>query len=175
MSRDLLYPLRVVHGRFHEWQLYRKDRKKIKTYYIEKIKDMLSENPNSVVLVFTPEHENIGDHAIAYSEIKMLIEADVDYIEVTGFELEKLKKYKLLNVFNGYKILFQGGGYLGTLWFDSELLVRDIIQNNPRSDILMLPNTIFYEDNEWGKTEFENSKKIYNNHKNLMNIFLMVF
>lgn len=56
---------------------------------------------------------------------------------------------------------------MGTLWPEGEKLLQALICSNPRSNIICLPNTIFYENSESGCTEFEKSKTIYNSHKHL--------
>jgi len=124
-------------------------------------------NPNTVFLVMTPEHNNLGDHAIALAETIFLKKHGINYIEITGRELNEMKLKKSLSVMNGYPILITGGGNLGTLWMNVEMMEREIITQNPRSDIFILPNTIFYEDSDWGRSEFEKSIKLYNRHKNL--------
>ena len=154
--KDLLYPLRILHGRYHEWKI------NVLPLYWERIR-----NPRAVYLIFTPEHRNLGDHAIAQSETEILNELEVPYIEVTGRKLEEWKKKGCLHVMNGRTILINGGGNLGTLWFEVESLTRRIIQKNPHSHIFILPNTFFYEDSEWGKKELTNSISIYNAHKHL--------
>lgn len=167
MKKDVLYPLRKFHGWIHEYPTYRKKKKELKNTYISVIKEKLQQNPKSVFLVLTPEHGNLGDHAIASAEAKMLSEMGINYIEITDIQLNKLTQCRLLNIMNGYPIIINGGGNMGTLWFEAELTHRRVIKNNPKSPILIFPNTIFYEKTEWGSKEFENSIKIYNKHKNL--------
>ena len=142
--------------RIHEWFLY------VWPIYVKKIK-----KPKSIFLVLTPTHGNIGDQAIAFAEEKMLNKLNIPYIEVTDMELSKLKDNKFLSSMNGTTILFNGGGYLGTLWLSSENLLRDVIVNNKQSKIILFPNTIFYEKNEFGDEELKKSVEIYNNHPNL--------
>lgn len=124
-------------------------------------------NPKAVYLVFTPEHNNLGDHAIAQSEINLLNELRIPFIEVPGSKLAKWRGLNCLNVMNGRKILIHGGGYLGTIWPESESLLRSIILNNRRSRILLLPNTIFYENSDLGKKDLNESISIYSSHKHL--------
>lgn len=121
-----------------------------------------------VFLIFTPEHANLGDHAIAYAEQQLLERIGVSYYEITGKNLYLLEHYGYLKIMNGALILVNGGGNLGTLWPDIERMNRCIIEFNPDSNILILPNTIYYEDSEYGIEEFEKSKIIYNQHKNLV-------
>lgn len=159
MSKDVLYPLRRLHGMLHEAKARYELRKKYRDHF--------HEHPNSVFLVLTPEHGNLGDHAIASAETDLLRRLGIDYIEITGRKLEEMKWNNQLSVMNGYPIFINGGGNLGTLWLDVEDLQRQIIQKNPRSSIAILPNTIFYENSEWGRKEFENSVRLYNRHKKL--------
>lgn len=156
MGKDILLPLRKLHGRMHEFR----------TIAWPIIKERIR-NPKAVFLVLTPEHGNLGDHAIAQAETRMLENIGVPYIEFTGNKLSYLYYTNWLKVMNGRPILMQGGGYLGTLWFDSEQLVREVISANPRSPIYMLPNTFYYEDTVWGKEEKEKSIQLYGKHPNL--------
>ena len=159
MAKDILYPLRRLHGKLHDLNEKIKLRKK----YCAEFK----KNPKTVFLLLTPEHGNLGDHAIAKAETEFLKKLDINYIEITGDKLNKMKWANQLDVFNGFPILLQGGGYLGTLWYEAEVILRDLLTKNKKSNIFILPNTIFYEENEWGKEELQKSIKIYNKHKHL--------
>lgn len=157
--KDILYPLRRLHGAMYKARLWQEKRKP----YIKQFRN----NPNTVFLVFTPEHGNMGDHAIAKAEAELLRSIGVDYIEITGRQLNEMRNRNELGLMNGFPILINGGGNLGTLWMDVEMTERAIIENNRRSAIAILPNTIYYEDSDWGKEEFEKSRRIYNKHKKL--------
>lgn len=122
---------------------------------------------NTVLLAFTPEHGNLGDHAIAQSETAWLRELRIPFLEVTGKQLSYINSKQRLKLMNGRTILIHGGGYLGTIWPESEAMLRAIIQQNPKSEILLLPNTIYYEKNEDGQRELKASIQIYNSHKHL--------
>lgn len=124
-------------------------------------------NPDAVFLVFTPAHDNLGDHAIAVAAQKVLSELNLNYIEITEKDLDALYQMASMKVMNGRPIFINGGGNLGTLWFYFEEIHRKIITDNPKSDVFILPNTIYYENSDWGKQEFEESIRIYNKHKNL--------
>lgn len=139
-------------------------------YFLKKYKPILKKhkkNPNMVFVVFTPTHKNLGDHAIALAQMKFLTDMGISYTEIPESELYKLREFGLLKLFNKTKIFIIGGGNLGTLWFRVETMFRDIILNAPKADILIFPSTIYYEDSDFGRKEFENSKKIYNNHQSL--------
>lgn len=120
-------------------------------------------NKKAVFLIFTPEHGNLGDHAIAYSEKLLLSKIGVIYYEVTVDKLQLLSEFGFLHILNCSLILVSGGGNLGTLWPKLEILNRQIISKNPNSYIFILPNSIYYDEEK----EFEKSKKIYNAHDKL--------
>lgn len=163
MARDILYPLRRLHGHIHET----KTRSELRRRYRNQFREMRKKNPKTIFLVLTPEHGNLGDHAIAYAETTMLKELGIDYFEITSQQLNQWKYQGILDVMNGFPVLINGGGNLGTLWMGVENLERTIFQKNPKSRVMVLPNTIFYEDNDWGKAELQKSVQIYNRHRHL--------
>ena len=139
-------------------------------HFLEKYKPIFKEhkkNPDMVFVVYTPTHENLGDHAIALAEMALLDEMGIRYTEITMPEIHQLKEYGLLKLFNNTKVLINGGGNLGTLWFPVEAMFRDIMLAAPKADILIFPSTIYYEETDFGRKEFEKSKTIYNSHKSL--------
>ena len=130
--------------------------------YFEKIR-----NKGAVYLIMTPEHGNLGDHAITLSETLLFDQMHIPYICISTGKLREWETKRLLHVMNGRTILVNGGGNLGTLWFSLERVIRDVIQSNPDSNILILPNTMYYHDDEYGRKECEASKVVYNAHPNL--------
>ena len=160
MSNDLLMPIRRLHGRMYEAN---KEFKEVRQL-CKRIKDA---DKSTVLFVLSPSHGNLGDHAIALSIIELLTEMKIKFIEITTVQLFQLKKYHKLGIMNKHRIIVNGGGNLGTLWFNIENLFRCIIRENPDSPIFCFPNTIFYEKTEYGNKELENSKDIYNHHQML--------
>ncbi len=166
MRKTRFMLLRKLHGKLYESKLRRKLRKKLqKKYIVPYLKK--AKKSRCVFLVLTPEHTNLGDHAIALSEILLLQSMSIDYIEITGRELAEIQRNRCLDLFNKYPIIINGGGNLGTLWFDVEQLMRDIILHAPKSRIFIYPNTFYYEDTQWGIDELKRSVSIYNSHKKL--------
>ena len=167
MGFDFAYPFQLIHWKTHEWITKQKKKNELKKRYQGQFREKRKQNPRTVYLVMTPEHENLGDHAIALAETEFLRQHGVDYVEITGLALDELQRYGLLGIMNGSPILMQGGGYLGTLWFHSEEVLRDILKQNPRSTIIALPNTIYYEQSPWGQEELQKSITIYGQHEHL--------
>lgn len=135
-------------------------------FYLDSEKSR-SADKKRVFLVMTPEHSNLGDHAIAKAELEFLKEYDV--YEITGYRLSLLIKCPkiLKKMLKNDLIIFNGGGNLGTLWYDAELSFRELLELFPDNEKILFPNTIFYENDDFGKAEFEKSKTIYNSVNNL--------
>lgn len=167
MKKNNFMFLRRLHGRIHEEILRQKLKKAYTELYIRPFLEKKKKDIKCVFLVLTPEHTNLGDHAIAKAIVVLLQEIGIDYVEITGAQLAELQNARLLNLLNNFPIIINGGGNLGTLWFDVEKLMRDVIASNPRSPIFIFPNTFYYEDSDWGKRELEKSIQLYNAHKNL--------
>lgn len=111
-------------------------------------------------LLLTPQHTNFGDHAIAFSEIQFLSNQKYYVVEITGKKLITLLRYPKLvkNLIAKHQIFINGGGNLGTLWFDdAEMLMRiealeqrnNFIQQSPNrklreySHIYLMDNLIW--------------------------------
>lgn len=167
MGYDIWYPFWRMIEIVEKYNGKRRRKRKLKNDILREFKMKHKRNSRTVFLIMTPEHENLGDHAIAFSEIQLLTRQNIDYVELTGNQIEQLQKYKLLGIMNGYPIIINGGGNLGTLWFNVEEIQRQIIIQNPRSAIVVLPNTLFYEESAFGQSQFQESKLIYNDHKAL--------
>lgn len=121
------------------------------------------------VLFDTPEHGNIGDQAIAVAEAKFLADRKISYTELTGLELSRSEKlFSCLTPKN--KIVYvHGGGFLGCLYPMEEYRFRRILENYPDHRIVVFPQTITFDlDSDDGLSYFQESKKIYEGHKNLI-------
>lgn len=139
--------------------------------YLWKYKCILNDNmEKKLILIGTPEHGNLGDHAIAKAELKFLKDYFPDHriIEITGehFRSDKVGVKKIIH--KNDKIIITGGGFLGSLWILEELMVRDIIKTFPDNKIVIFPQTIYFENDIEGKKIYKESKMLYKNHKNLI-------
>lgn len=125
---------------------------------------------NFKFLLITPEHCNLGDHAIAVAE--ELLFDDCFLCEITEKKLSRMFKYygrgkTLKRLFGKSDILIHGGGYIGTIWPDADKLLQKIIKLLPDNKIVLLPNTVFFSDDKDGEKWLENARKVYNSHDNL--------
>ena len=118
-----------------------------------------------IILIGTSEHSNIGDAAITFGEYEFVRKYFSDYklIEISTYEFSDSLQY-LENIINSDDLIFlQGGGNLGNKFKSEENVRRTVIENFPNNKIIILPQTIYFTDDN----ELEISKRIYNNHKNL--------
>lgn len=122
-----------------------------------------------IILLGTSEHNNIGDSAISLGEYLFLYKyfADFTLIELSTYEFSNKLNYLLKSINNDDLILLQGGGNLGNKYKSEENLRRTVIENFPNNKIIILPQTIYFEETDEGKKELEISQTIYNRHKNL--------
>lgn len=118
------------------------------------------------ILAGVPLHENLGDQAIALAEIKLLKDIDSKK-EILEIPLPPLLQCPgaFKKIVGNRKILIHGGGFMGTLWIEGEIMLRNIIKTYPNNVIIVLPQTIFFEPG--GEEEYGKSKEIYSSHKNL--------
>ena len=143
---------------------------RLKNFFIRiKLKKILTRNHSSaIILIGSPLHGNIGDHAISIAERKLLENIkNKQIVEIPG---EYYRLYPDIVKEFAQKddiIMITGGGFLGSLWPEEENMVRSIIQNFPQNRVVIMPQTIYFEENDIGREEFEKSKKIYENHKDL--------
>lgn len=135
-------------------------------FFIKNFKYIFS-NKKKFVFIGTPLYDNIGDLGIYVAE-KQYLEKEFSNIPVLEVSLDLIGKHqKAFRVFIKKDIIFMiGGGFLGTLWIDNEIIIRNIIKtySNP---IIIFPQTMYYEDDEQGRKELIKSIDIYSSHSDL--------
>ena len=122
-----------------------------------------------VYFVGSPDHQNIGDHAIATVTMEyihdMMPETKVREISIDKFarRLPDLKR----KISDKDIIVLQGGGNMGNIYWRNERIRWEIIKNFPNNKIYIFPETIYYDETAFGQAEKIISERIYNKHKNL--------
>lgn len=134
-----------------------------------KLKKMNACNKAKAILIGTPSHGNLGDHAIAEEEKNFL---NVYFPEYELFEIlmpmYHVCKRKIKETVRPGDIIFiSGGGWMGNLWIHNENVIRDVISSYPDNQVVIFPQTIFYSDDENGKMECKKTAKIISGHSNL--------
>jgi exopolysaccharide biosynthesis predicted pyruvyltransferase EpsI len=120
-------------------------------------------------LLATPEHGNLGDHAIVYAEkayfrkqgkISSLVEVRNDlWLRFTDIIATRIKPQDT--------IVIDGGGNLGTLWPNEDDKITDIISWFKDNEIIVFPQTCYYDNSPGAKARLERNKEVYAAANNL--------
>ena len=131
--------------------------------YLSKIQDK-----NKYLIFNTPIHGNIGDHAILFAEEQLLRDNNLNSFNIAYDEIEMfLNKYSS-TVKDNDLIMITGGGFLGTLWENEQNNVNMVLEKYNENNIIIFPQTVFYDKTLYGTYRFEKEKAIYRNCKNLL-------
>lgn len=125
------------------------------------------EKGKRVFLIGTPEHDNIGDHAIALAEEQFIRRYFNEY-GIYEIPVDQWRKYALLiklRIKNKDLVFITGGGNMGNVYMEDERLKRYVVRHLRNNLITILPQTVFY--NNFGK-ELLKTKRIYSSHRNLI-------
>lgn len=133
--------------------------------FIIKNNNKLHNTSKKIFLLGSPLYKNLGDVAINLSELKMIKDnfEKIEIIEIP-YELSYVHISRFRRQIKDNLILIIGGGFMGTVWIQSENFIRSVIMNYPENKIIIMPQTAYFDS----KKEFELSKKIYSSHKNLL-------
>ena len=152
--------------RINESKAYDRKMNSVFDSYINNLR--ISSNKKRIYLIGTSDRSNIGDHAIAYSEKKILIEnfKDFEICEVTGDTYRK-RREEIKEIIKPSDFIFiTGGGFLGDLWPEEENMVEAILTDYKDNKIIILPQTVYYFDD--GNSPFlEEKLSCYLEHKKL--------
>lgn len=121
------------------------------------------------ILLGTPLHGNLGDHAIVLKEMEFLNDnfAEIPIVEIPRYYFDLFYKKFADFINNDDIIIIPGGGFLGTIWFNEEQFVRRAIQLFDKNKIIIFPQTVTYSNDDFGKNQLKQSKEIYSKHQNL--------
>lgn len=140
------------------------------SHYLIKSKFYSDEGKKRIILANTHMGTNMGDHLITISELKFFDCFFPEYavIELTADEIEErfeiIKKY----IKNDDIVAISGGGYMGSLWLTyGEANVRLIVSELPHNKIIILPQSIYFENSTDGIKQLRISKNVYDVHKKL--------
>lgn len=149
--RDLLYFLRYKFAKsFDEEFLYLEGKRKC-------------------IVCLAADYGNLGDVAITYAQTRFLSEKFPDY-EIVDFPISKtlthLKSLKKVCTSDDI-ITVTGGGYMGDLYFRSELLRQLIFKVFRKNRIISFPQTADFSDSFLGKQLLKQAQYIYSKCDNL--------
>ena len=123
----------------------------------------------SILLIGTPEHGNIGDHAIVIAEREFFKKHLPDHtiIEVPTSVFCPAAARFAVHGDENVLITVPGGGFLGNLWISEEYMFRKLLATFPRKRVVVFPQTIFFEENAMRERELEATRAAYRAHADL--------
>lgn len=103
---------------------------------------------NCIALVGTSTYNNLGDHLLSRNSVKFLKHNFSDRL-IVEVPTQVFKRYetelsKAIN--NKAIVVISAGGWMGNLWPEDELIMQKIIRIFSRHKIIILPQTVFYDD-----------------------------
>lgn len=134
------------------------------------ITDLWKTEKRKIYLIGTPDHDNLGDHAIALSSIQYLQDnfSQYEVVDITEREYWKYRNSLIKNIDkNVDKVVLQGGGNLGNQYMYIEKIRRDVISSMD-VPLFLFPQTMYFTPDEKGKKERHKSQCIYGNNSKLI-------
>lgn len=132
----------------------------------KKLLDMPSGCPRCFVFL-AADYGNLGDVAITYAQETLLKEYYPEYeiVDVPISKMLSLLRPIKKNITPNDIITITGGGNMGEMYGDIELLRLMIIRMFPKNKVIVFPQTTDYKgENTY---LFRLAKKVYNNHRDL--------
>lgn len=163
MSKDLLYPLRCLHGRVHQWNENRIQAQQLR-------KNLSKSDSIRAIIPGTPMHLNLGDSAIALAQAAFIQKCGFSadrVLEISFSEYHRYHKQIRKAICETDLIAQLGGGNIGSQWKREEDFHRQVVKDFPNNSMLIFPQTIYYSATESGQAEKQASVPIYNGRKNL--------
>ena len=118
------------------------------------------------ILTCCPDYCNLGDHAIALAERRLLKASTRPYLSFAGDTVNILSCLKRYCTSEDV-IYLQGGGNMGSLYRREEDYRLRIISLMRRNRIVLFPQTISYEDMESSQRYLRHTQKVYASHPDL--------
>lgn len=162
-NKDILYPLRRIHGAVNN--VYERIKKEFAlvvyiTFPLGK----------KILIPGTPEHQNLGDSAIVIAQKEFLKKCGIpdNRIKEVSFSEYKLYRKLLVRFVNKNLLITQvGGGNMGNQWIEEEQLHRDLLTDFPNNSQIIFPQTVFYTSTDFGEQEKQKSVKYYNGREKI--------
>lgn len=128
---------------------------------------ILNSNKETYLLLDTPNHGNLGDHAIALAEKKFFDDRKLEYFIVSGKYMPNFYKKNLCKKKIRHNIIYTGGGFLGSVWENEQMLFNSFMEKLYENNIVLFPQTFYYSNDNYGRKCFSRDKKIIDKCKNI--------
>lgn len=166
--------LRSYYDNIHVYKMYGNNKVNIEGIltenYYELYRRLQQKTKPRILLIGTPEYSNIGDHLIVLGERQFFADMMPEYeiVEIPNHQYSLYKSALYHMIEPDDKIVVTGGGFLGSLWTD-ELYdeVLDLVKGYQDHQIIILPQSVYFEDNASGNAYRNLTKEIFSQHKHL--------
>ena len=152
--KDLLSMLFEIKNN-NSYILYKLDKKNEKDDRVYNIlSDMiLYKDKEKIFYLKSVDYENTGDNAIVYANIQLLkdIFPNKIILEYTLNDIARANNFIKKMITEEDIIFMPGGGNLGNLYLIEEVARRQIIKCYDKNQIIILPQTIYWTEDEEGK------------------------
>lgn len=121
-----------------------------------------------ILLIGTPTHGNLGDHAIAISELQFIndYKKDAEVFEIVTPLYNLYREFLKKHVTNDDMIIISGGGWMGNLWIHNEIIIRNIVSDFS-CKVVIFPQTLYYTADQEGVSVANETRKCFDRHDNL--------
>ena len=125
---------------------------------------------HAIIIMATPVHGNLGDHAIVYAEKCLLTDIGFgeNIIEIAAIDYALCKKQIRKYVSDQDLVIIDGGGNLGTLWPWEDDKISEIINTYWQNPIVLFPQTCFYEDSFAAMDRLKRNRIVYSKANRLL-------
>lgn len=114
---------------------------------------VISHNHVNIILMGTPEYNNLGDLAIAYSIKKFITSRfpECNFIEIP----ENLLRLGVFpqNINNKDLLLLTGGGNFGDIYMDQQIIRKRVLKKYSSNHIISMPQTVQFSNTDFGENE----------------------
>lgn len=119
-----------------------------------------------------PCFDNLGDHAIAYTTTTFLqnyVKRNPDYqlFVIHGWDMPKVIHLFKRNAHPEDIVICQGGGNMGSMYDFAETMRQKVLKTFASSRIIIMPQTVYFSQDEDGQRKKTKYCKVYNSCTNL--------
>ena len=120
-----------------------------------------------MVILNTPEHGNLGDQAIVEAEYCFFEKYFPDYniFEVSA-TMWNPKIFKYI-ISKKDMVFFHAGGYLGDLWPDENLRIKEMMEVFKDNEKIIMPQSIYFKETENKLALIQATRERFNTYSNL--------
>jgi len=103
---------------------------------------------NEIIIFNTPNHGNLGDHAILLAEEKLLKDNKLQSFNIPTFRAKYIFNFIKRHTSNKALICITGGGFYSSEWKDEMNLVNKVANEYQTNKIIIFPQTFYFSKEE---------------------------